>query len=103
MDYPPYKDLVNIMILSQDKQNAQKHARWMAAEIRQDTNDYNVKMVGPGPAIQEKAKRLFRYQIVLKFNAVDQMEIKGIIRNISEKINDSGVYINIDVDPISLI
>lgn len=103
MAYPPFRNLMNLMILSKEKHLAQKYADWMAGEIKGKTQEIDLVMVGPGPAIQEKAKRLYRFQIILKFKPVDQMEIKGIIRNISSKMNNSGIYINIDVDPISLI
>ena len=103
MNYPPYKQLINIMILSSIDQNADKISKKIAKELKFQLNGYEVQIMGPGLAILEKAKGLFRYQIVLKLNEVDQKEIKGIISNICHETTESKTYVSIDVNPVSLI
>ncbi|MBN2260994.1 MAG: primosomal protein N' [Clostridiales bacterium] len=103
LKYPPYNHLMNLIISSQDDSLAEKYAGGIAKEIRKHLISWNVEIIGPGPAILEKAKRMYRYQIIIKFQEVDQSHIKGIISNISKKIKNQSVYLNVDVDPVTLI
>lgn len=103
LGYPPYRRLTNILVLSRKKDKAQTASRMIAARLGQALEGFDHQLVGPGPAILEKAKNLYRFQIILKFEEVDQRRIKGIIKEICEALNDTDIYLNIDVDPITLI
>jgi primosomal protein N' (replication factor Y) len=103
LGYPPYRQLMNIMILSNIQDKAMISANRLASNIKKGLGSIKYQIIGPGPAILEKAKNLYRYQIVLKFDEVDQRQIKGIINSICDEEKDPKIYINIDVDPISLI
>ncbi len=103
MKYPPFYKLINIIISSPNDIEANKYSYGVAKELKRSLNGTNADIIGPGPAILEKAKNLYRYQIVIKLLEVDQSYIKGIISNISKKIKKQTVFISVDVDPVSLI
>ncbi|MEA3424111.1 MAG: primosomal protein N' [Bacillota bacterium] len=103
MKYPPFYKLINIIISSTSDTEANKYSYGIAKELKRSLDSSNVNIIGPGPAILEKAKNLYRYQIVIKLLEVDQSYIKGIISNISKKIKKQSVFISVDVDPVSLI
>ncbi|MCD6435433.1 MAG: primosomal protein N', partial [Clostridiales bacterium] len=103
MKYPPYYKLINIIISSPNDLEANKYSYGVAKELKRLIGDTKVDIIGPGPAILEKAKNLYRYQIVIKLLDVDQSYIKGIISSISKRIKKQTVYISVDVDPVSLI
>ncbi|MCK5762624.1 MAG: hypothetical protein KAH05_00750, partial [Clostridiales bacterium] len=103
MKYPPFYKLINIIISSQNDIEANKYSYGIAKELKRLLGSSNADIIGPGPAILEKAKNLYRYQIVIKLLEVDQSYIKGIISNISKKVKKQSVFISVDVDPVSLI
>lgn len=103
LSYPPYRSLVNLIVLSKERSRAQDTATALAGALREKTRGMRCELIGPGPAVLEKARRLYRYQIVMKFMEVDQERIKGIMKEIIENSTDPDIYLNVDVDPISLI
>lgn len=103
LEYPPFKKLINIMIFSKQEKKAYETSKKISEKLTSKLLDNKIDIKGPGPAILEKAKGLYRYQIIIKIGDIDQKNIKGIINNICNENRENSTFISIDIDPISLI
>lgn len=106
--YPPFYELTNIIIYGEEEKAVINSANSLFAKLKQavDKEKNNAILLGPNPAIFNKIKGNYRWQIVIKYQGVDRKNIKGIINYICninrDKIIESNVNLSIDINPYNI-
>ena len=108
MGYPPYRDLIQILVSDPDYTKATKTAERIAAAIRQRSaampGDEKTHVLGPAAAPIEKLRGNYRIQILLKHrpgaNAVTLLH--ECFEELGRGTAPAG-RIHVDVDPLSLL
>jgi primosomal protein N' (replication factor Y) len=103
MAYPPFKQLIHLTVNSREDALARRYAEGLAWALREQCKGLDAQIIGPGPALNLKVNRTYRYQILIKGERVDQPGIKGIINDIIEKVKHPEIFVMVDVDPVTLI
>lgn len=109
--YPPFVDLVSILIVGPHEQRTIDSAfnlygelkRFIHSRIEED----KIEILGPNPCIIQKINHKFRWQIILKFDKKDLDMVRNIIHYVCithrKKVVTSDVYIGINIKPLSLL
>jgi len=107
--YPPFCEMVNIILLGEKEDDVIKSAHSVYYQLQtyiKKRIKNKIELLGPSPAIYNKIKGSYRWQILIKYQSVDQEDIKGIINNICDtnknKIIPSNVNINFDINPYNI-
>jgi primosomal protein N' (replication factor Y) len=98
MKYPPFTALANILIRSDQLDDALKYAGWIGHWFK-DNQPPAVKVLGPAPAPITRLKRDFRYHFILKSASREKMN--GVIRAMlahaaSKKIPRTSIIVDVD-------
>ncbi|MBT3181258.1 MAG: primosomal protein N' [Deltaproteobacteria bacterium] len=108
MFYPPFSRLANIRLSSTSKELASKSAGDVAKKLdeilRGMNRETNIRILGPAPAIIEKLRGRYRWQILIK--APNPALLTSFLSGVHSKIKrlvPSKVRINIDVDPVNMM
>lgn len=109
--YPPYKEIVNILIVGENEDNLIRSAHNLSQEITRfiytRIKKENIEILGPNPALFSKINKKYRWQIILKFDKMDMLLMKNILHYVCIKHKDkvvmSDVYISININPMSLL
>jgi len=104
-NYPPFYNITNIIILGKEETSVIKSSNRLFQKLEFEmTNNRklsDVQLLGPNPAIHNKIKGFYRWQILLKYQSIDHELIKGIINNIcninKNKYLDSNVHLIFDL------
>lgn len=100
-EYPPLKGLYNILISGLDEVQVSTVAERISVGIKR--SDVNHEMYGPTPALVKKAKKRYRYQILIKYDHLDYLGVKDIINSECKKNESKGVHISIDGNPRNIL
>ncbi|WP_432665173.1 primosomal protein N' [Wukongibacter baidiensis] len=108
--YPPFHNIINIIVLGKDERAVIKSANRLFQKLESETVNNkeleNIQLLGPNPAIHNKIKSFYRWQILLKYQSIDHEIIKGIINNIcnvnKSKYLDSNVHLIFDLKPYNI-
>jgi primosomal protein N' (replication factor Y) len=105
--YPPFSDLIQIVLSSAKEQEALEVCRKVAADFIRDAGKSEERFVfGPQPAPMNKVKGLYRYQLLIKCFPGKRKEYSRILNGIKLGINTdrSAEYtISIDINPYSFM
>ncbi|SKC87240.1 primosomal protein N' [Maledivibacter halophilus] len=97
--YPPFYNIVNIIVLGKNERNVIKSANRLFQKIESETGKSkglnNIQLLGPNPAILGRIKDNYRWQILLKYQSVDHETIKGIINYICNKNKNKYIESNV--------
>ncbi|MFW6381775.1 MAG: primosomal protein N', partial [Bacillota bacterium] len=102
LNYPPFTRLANIIIKGQHREPVAGTARELGRFLHQLGN-YR-ELLGPSPAPIEKLRGDYRWQVILKFDSLENRDRilteinRGFIKNIGQQVN-----LNIDVDPLTML
>ena len=108
--YPPFYGIINIIVLGKEESLVIKSSNIIFQKIQDEIlNNKNLndfQLLGPNPAIHNKIKGFYRWQILLKYQSIDHEIIKGIINYIC-KINrskylDNNVHLIFDLKPYNI-
>jgi len=102
MKYPPFAALANVLIRSDQLDDALKYSGWIGHFFR-DHEVPGVKVLGPAPAPVVRLKREFRYHFILK--SASREKLNGALRamlaySAEKKIPRTNIVA--DVDPQNL-
>ncbi len=108
--YPPFINLVTILFSSEDEVKIKQCSEYFKNMLLKSL--YNLKfnkddLFGPQQAPIPKIKKRYRWQLILKWELVDQKILNDIIKGIKEeclgmkKFND--VLISIDINPYNML
>lgn len=102
--YPPFENLVLIRVIHQDRIKASRRSFEIIKIIRENlkTNDYLI--IGPNPAVIERIRNMYRFNIVIKtkseLDMIKKILDEFIIRN--KDLMGDGYKIFFMINPISL-
>ena len=100
-NYPPFSDIINIVVSSKYEDEAIKAARDITDKLRAENPYDGFEILGPSPANISKINLNYRWQTIIKCN-VDKA-IKNNLRSISNNYNGKSVKISIDINPASMM
>lgn len=103
LEYPPFTDLVSIIISNNDN----NVSKCIAIDIEdalssrlKSISDIKYTLLKPTPAPIYKIKQLFRWRIILKIN--DVTKVKEILKELEAKYYDK-TNITIEINPINML
>ena len=105
-DYPPFSQIIRIIMSSQNKFRAEKSAQEVALRLNTMIDKFGFKerldVLGPTPCVIERINSQWRFQIIIK----NKLEEKGhqFISSFLNKINaPKDIRMTIDVDPLDIL
>lgn len=103
MKYPPFTALANVLIRSDQLDDALKYAGWIGHWFK-DNEPPAVKVLGPAPAPIMRLKRDFRYHFLLKSSSREKMN--GAIRAMlafawTKKIPRTNIVVDVDAQNLT--
>ena len=105
-DYPPFSQIIRIIMSSENKFRAEKSAQEVALRLRTMTDKFGfvewLDVLGPTPCVIERINSLWRFQILIK----NKLEDKGhqFISSFLNKINaPKDIRMTVDVDPLDIL
>lgn len=102
--YPPFQNLVLIRVIHQDRLKASKRSFEIIKIIRENLRTKDYEIIGPNPAVIERIRNMYRFNIVIKtkndLNMVKRVLDECIIRN--KNLIGDGYKIFFMINPISL-
>lgn len=101
LDFPPYSRLIRLVFRSSKQANAIETAH-SAKKIIESFNEKNVEVIGPAECPIVKISQNFRYQILLKGKSIIPLQ-KVAYKLLFEYTHSQNVYIECDVDPVSML
>lgn len=108
MGYPPFRNLIQILVSDADSAKANKTADRIAAALRERLQsmeeDMRPRLLGPAPAPLEKLRGKYRVQILMKWRPGTGHApiLEGCFSDLARhKVSTAGVHV--DVDPLSLL
>ena len=104
LNYPPFCDIISIMISGEDEAAVKFCCEEIGREIRNSSYYGNeiFSMIGPAPAPIEKIRGSYRHRILLKCK--NEAAIHSLLRKVYEDHERSrkNVFLSIDVNPINM-
>ena len=101
MEFPPYSRLLRLVFRSYNRNEAEATAN-DAVRILEQKQTKGVEIIGPAECPIEKINSSWRYQILLKSSSV--VPLQAMARSLlQDYTHNQNVYIEYDVDPVSLL
>lgn len=108
--YPPFYNIVNIIVLGKNERAVIKSANRLFQKIESETQKHknlnSTQLLGPNPAILGRIKDNYRWQILLKYQSVDHEIIRSIINYIcninKSRYIESNVSLIFDMKPYNI-
>lgn len=105
-DYPPFSQIIRIIMSSQNKFRAEKSAQEIALRLHTMTDKFGFEerldILGPTPCVIERINSQWRFQILIK----NKLEEKGhqFVSSFLSKINaPKDIRMTVDVDPLDIL
>ena len=105
-DYPPFSQIVRLIISSENNFRAEKSSMEIAMRLNTLTEKFGfgeyVEVLGPTPCVIEKINGFYRFQILIK-NKLSQKGHDFISKFISGISMPKDIRLAIDVDPLDIL
>ena len=105
--YPPYSDLIQIILSSEKEQEAIEKCRQVMTDFIQNAGDGTERYVfGPQAAPMNKIKGLYRYQLLIKCFPGNRKNYSKVLNDIKLRIStdrNANYLISIDINPYSFL
>ena len=105
--YPPFSDLIQVVLSSEDEQEAYEVCRQVAEDfIRGAGKSEERYVLGPQAAPMNKVKGLYRFQLLIKCFPGKRKEYSRILNEIKMGINtdrNAKYLISVDINPYSFL
>jgi len=100
-DYPPYAQLINLIVRSRDEKKSYLFVRALRDELKKHLSEA-VSVIGPAPLPFYKLRGHFRWHLMLKSKdgGFDNAKILQALRTIKKP---SGIAYALDVDPMTIL
>ncbi len=105
-DYPPFSQIIRIIMSSENKYRAEKSAQEVALRLCTMIEKFGfgerLEVLGPTPCVIERINSLWRFQIIIK----NKLEDKGhqFVSSFLSKINaPKDIKMTVDVDPLDIL
>ncbi len=102
LGFPPFSRLIRLVFRSKSEQTASQAAEGAERIIRSFCTDGNAEILGPSECPLGMIAGNHRYQIILRSETLSVIK-KACARFLHEYRPPAGVYIETDVDPVSLL
>ncbi len=105
MDYPPFCDIVCIMLSGEDEAEAEREIESIGEKImtEQKCNPSIIKILGPAPAPIHRIKNKYRYRIIVKVRSGEQILPFLAAINAEHEKSRTKNMISIDINPNNMI
>jgi len=101
LSYPPFSQLVNLVVSGEDEQEVTGRAEMLAERIRGLEQGEKVEVLGPAPAPIAKLRRRHRWHILVRGR---RGEVQGVVGEALDKLRDGETSgLAVDVDPVSVM
>ncbi len=105
-DYPPFSQIIRIIMSSQNKFRAEKSAQEVALRLCTMTEKFGfgerLDILGPTPCVIEKINNYYRFQIIIK-NKLEEKGHQFVSSFLSKISSPKDIKITVDVDPIDIL
>ena len=105
-DYPPFSQIVRLIISSENNYRAEKSVMEIAMRLNTMTEKFGfseyVEVLGPSPCVIEKINGFYRFQILIK-NKLSQKGHDFISKFLSKITMPKDIRLAIDVDPLDIL
>lgn len=110
--YPPFINLINILIYGENQQIVGKLSKEIYDIIGKEIyniyqKSYRDYIIGPYPAPLEKIKKNYRFQIILKVEEVYKEELKDLIYRVciinENNLKMDDIKVSIDINPNTIL
>ncbi|MBN2453509.1 MAG: primosomal protein N' [Candidatus Omnitrophica bacterium] len=97
--FPPFVDLVKVVVRARNEEYARKTAEDLAEALRAE--DREAMVAGPAPAPMARVRGYYRYNVLLK--GTDRAAMCALVKKVLTVFHrPHGILIAVDVDPISM-
>lgn len=104
--YPPFSELVRIVVSALDENNARTEIEYLAEELSNYLDDLvaadAARILGPAPCLVEKLKNYYRYHLLIK-NLGGQTVRSCIATFLRNRRRPGAIRFSIDIDPLDLV
>lgn len=105
MQYPPFADIICLMITGEDEKNADAEIKEIGKFIKDSADEKSgiIGIIGPAEAPIHKIKNKYRYRIIIKVENADKLH--HILEEVYVRHEDGGAknLLTIDINPTSMI
>ncbi len=105
-DYPPFSQIVRIILSSDNNFRAEKSAQEIAMRLNNIIDKQGICerliLLGPTPCIIEKIRSLHRFQIIIK-NKLEEKGLAFISKFLNQITMPKDIKLTIDIDPIDIL
>ncbi len=110
-DYPPYFNLINIIIYGKVEgdiiKSSNKLINKLKNKIYNKIRKTDISIFGPNPALISKIKESYRWQILIKYKKINYKEVRYIVNDICnlnrKEILENNVKLSLDIDPYNIL
>lgn len=105
-DYPPFSQIVRLILSSQNNFRAEKSAMEIAMRFSTMTDKFGfseyLELLGPTPCVIEKLNGFYRYQILIK-NKLTQKGHDFISKFLGKITVPKDIRLAVDIDPLDIL
>ena len=105
-DYPPFSQIIRLILSSQNNFRAEKSAMEIALRLNTMTDKFGfteyLETLGPTPCVIEKLNGFYRFQILIK-NKLSQKGHDFVSKFLSKIAIPKDIRLAIDVDPLDIL
>ena len=98
--FPPYVRLFRLVFRGKNEKDVEQLALRVAATLKSGKME-GAEILGPSECPVSRIARNYRYQIIIR--TIHFTETHGMIENLRKVMPKSSVYMEIDVDPLSML
>lgn len=100
--YPPFTRLVNVIFRGKQEQKVRDQACELRKMLERVGNAKDVELIGPAPLPLYRLRGHFRWHLMLRAADLNPMQ-KALRDALEETKRKAGVYLAVDVDPITIL
>jgi primosomal protein N' (replication factor Y) len=100
LEYPPFNEVLRIVVNSDTESSCRDHAVELAKFIEEviDAKEDSIMILGPAPCPISKIKNRYRHQIIIK--CLNALLLRSIAAKINNRINPSDIKLELDLNPM---
>jgi primosomal protein N' (replication factor Y) len=101
LGYPPFRKLINIIVSGPDASKVKSASEDVGKIVTQNLKE-GEKLLGPAEAAIGKVRGNVRWQLIVKGEDMKSIK-KAVVESLKKVVSLSGVKVNVDVDPMSML
>jgi primosomal protein N' (replication factor Y) len=101
LNYPPFSQLANLLVASENDAEAAARAETIADALRRRAQGLALTVLGPAPAPLARLRNRYRWHVMVRG---PKGEVQQVVRDTLVDLRDRGPgTLTVDVDPVSLM